>query len=67
MKIIINRIENNIAVVELENGKTANAPLCLFENAAEGDVFSISAQKDETAALKAKNAAKLKKLFNNSK
>lgn len=67
MKIIINRIENDIAVVELENGKTADAPLCLFENAAEGAVFNIIEDKEETAALKAKNAAKLNKLFNRSK
>lgn len=64
MKVIINRTENDIAVLELENGKIVNAPLCIFENGAEGDVFNIIADKCETAALKEKNAAKLKNLFN---
>lgn len=41
MKIIIDRIEENIAVCELESGETVNIPLCIFENAKEGDVFNI--------------------------
>lgn len=54
MKVIINRIENDIAVLELENGKTVNAPLCIFGSAVEGDVFRIIADKEETASRKAK-------------
>ena len=41
MKIIIDRIEENIVVCELESGETVNIPLCIFENAKEGDVFNI--------------------------
>ena len=41
MRIIIDRIEENIAVCELESGETVNIPLCIFENAKEGDVFNI--------------------------
>ena len=41
MRIIIDRIEEGIAVCELENGETVNIPLCVFENAKEGDVFNI--------------------------
>ena len=37
----IDRIEEGIAVCELENGETVNIPLCVFENAKEGDVFNI--------------------------
>lgn len=66
MKVIINRIENDIAVLELENGKTVNVPLCIFGSAVEGDVFRIIADKEETAARKAKNAAKRKDLFRRS-
>ena len=43
MRIIINRIENDIAVCELENGKTINVPKCIFENAHEGKVYDITA------------------------
>ena len=46
MKEIINRIENDIVVLELENGKTVNARLCIFGSAVEGDVFSMIADKE---------------------
>lgn len=64
MKIIINRIENNVAVCELENGKTADVPVCIFENAHEGSVYDIKADEEQEARLRQKNAAKLKHLFN---
>ncbi len=41
MRIIIDRIEENIAVCELENGEAVNIPLCVFGTAKEGDVFNI--------------------------
>ena len=66
MKVIINRIENDIAVLELENGKTVNPPLCIFGSAAQGDLVRIIADKKGTAAPKAKNAAKRKDLFRRS-
>ena len=53
-------------MLELENGKTVNAPLCIFGSAVEGDVFRIIADKEEMAARKAKNAAKRKDLFRRS-
>lgn len=46
MKIVIDRIEGEIAVCELPDMKIVNIPLCLFENVKEGDVYSI--EKDET-------------------
>lgn len=64
MKIIINRIENDIAVCELENGKTADVPACIFENAHEGGVYDITADDQREAFLRQKNAEKLKNLFN---
>ncbi len=50
MRIVIDRIEESLAVCELENGETVNIPLCVFENAKEGDVFNIvrdDAEKEE--------------------
>ena len=41
MRIIIDRIEEDFAVAELENGTRVNLPLCIFDNANEGDVFNI--------------------------
>ncbi len=67
MRVIINRIEKDTAVLELENGKTANAPVCLFENAAEGGVYHITADPSQAQALKAQNEEKLKRLFGRSK
>ncbi len=64
MRIIINRIENDIAVCELENGKTINVPACIFENAHEGGVYNITADDKQEKFLRQKNAAKLKDLFN---
>lgn len=64
MRIIINRIENDIAVCELENGKTINVPTCIFENAHESGVYNITADDKQEKFLRQKNAAKLKDLFN---
>lgn len=47
MKIIIDRIEGDYAIVELEDGITIEVPKLLFGDAKEGDVFSI--RRDEEA------------------
>lgn len=47
MKVIIDRIEGDFAIVELEDGTTIEVPKLLFGDINEGDVFSI--QKDEEA------------------
>ena len=41
MKVIIDRFEKNIAVVEL-NGEMLHAPRALFAHAKEGDVVEIA-------------------------
>ena len=41
MKVTIDRIENDTVVLELQNGKTINAPRQLFENAMEADIYII--------------------------
>ena len=45
MKVIIDRIEGDFAIVELEDGTTIEVPKLLFGDMEEGDIFSI--QKDE--------------------
>lgn len=49
MKVIIDRFEGNFAVVELEDKTFANLPFLLSPTGAkEGDVISISIDKEET-------------------
>ncbi|MBQ2972707.1 MAG: DUF3006 domain-containing protein [Ruminococcus sp.] len=45
MKIIVDRIEEDIAVVELENGSKANIPVALLGDATEGDAIVLSVEK----------------------
>lgn len=45
MKIIVDRIEDNIATVELENGKTVNIPAVILGNAQDGDVIKLTIEK----------------------
>ena len=64
MRIIIERIENQIAVCELENGMVVNAPTSLFENVSEGAVYNLS--KDTFSEEERKKSAqkRLNNLFN---
>lgn len=48
MKVIIDRIENEYAIVEIEEGKYTNIPLILVPEAKEGDVIKIEIDKNET-------------------
>lgn len=45
MKLIIDRIEENTAVLELESGECVNVPKVLIDNAQEGDTIIISVEK----------------------
>ncbi len=47
MKITIDRIENDVATMELPDGKIIDVPRLLFPDAVEGDVYSI--EKDSAA------------------
>ena len=57
MRVIIDRIEENKAVVELESGKTLCIPRELFPNACDGDTVIITVEKqnnkekDDTHAI----------------
>jgi hypothetical protein len=63
MKVTIDRIENDTVVLELQNGKTINAPRQLFENAMEADIYII---KKDCAGAKTRHSRitkKINKLF----
>ena len=47
MRYLIDRIEENFAVIELEAGKTATIPLRLVADAKEGDTVVITIEKKE--------------------
>lgn len=48
MKVILDRYEEDYAVVELKNGELVNIPKILLENAEEGDIIEIRVLKKET-------------------
>ena len=47
MKVVIDRIEDGIATVELESGKMINVPCELFEGCREGDIVYITPGAEE--------------------
>ncbi|MBQ4128895.1 MAG: DUF3006 domain-containing protein [Ruminococcus sp.] len=66
MKLIIDRIEENIAVAELENSEKVNVPLYLLQDAKEGDALIITVEKKSTQQ-KADTHSIFEKLRNKSK
>lgn len=49
MKIIIDRFEGNVAVVELLNGTTIDCPIALLpDNACEGSIVNITVDEKAT-------------------
>ncbi len=65
MRVIIDRIEDGIASVELENGKMINVPSELFDGCKEGDIVNITPDKAETEKRKAEVAIDISGLFDN--
>ena len=64
MKIIIDRFEGNIAVVELPGGKTIDCPKELFPNdAKEGSVITILVDESATNEKLQKNTDRMNRLF----
>ena len=63
MKCVIDRIEENVAVLEIETGKTANIPLELVKDAKEGDTVVITVEK-KSEDDKAKTHSIFEKLRN---
>lgn len=64
MKIIIDRFEGEFAVVELENGQTADIPSVLVPpEAAEGSVLEIRCLKGETEERRRAVREKMNSIF----
>ena len=64
MKYTIDRFEGEFALVELEDGKTAEIPrIALPGQAKEGDIISIIIEAAETDVRKAAIEEKIEKLF----
>ena len=51
MRIVVDRIEENIAVVELENGKKVTVPTELLCGAKEGNAIVLTVEKKEESAV----------------
>lgn len=65
MRVVIDRIEDGIASVELENGKIINVPAELFDGCKEGDIVYITPDKEETEKIKSEIAIDVSSLFDN--
>lgn len=64
MKWIIDRIENNIAVCELENGETLDVKIsALPKGIKEGDVIKLSVDETETNERKERIDKLMNSLF----
>lgn len=48
MEVIVNRIEGDYLILELPNGKILNVPKDLIPEAKEGDIITISIDKEKT-------------------
>lgn len=65
MKIIVDKIEENIATVEMPNGDIINVPSILLDGASEGDIVEITVCKDETVKRKIEIEDIINRLFEN--
>ena len=64
MKIIIDRLEGDFAVVELPDRRMANMPKALVPNGAkEGDVLSIEIDKETTGQRRKQVKGLIDELF----
>ena len=63
MRVVIDRIEDGIASVELPDGKLINVPAELFDGCKESDVVQITPDAEATEKRTREIRAKLKKMF----
>ena len=64
MRIIVDRFEGNIAVVELENGQMIDCPKALLpDNAKEGSIINITVDENATNEKLQKVTERMNKLF----
>lgn len=64
MRVVIDRIEENIAVCSLENGSVINVPAELFDDLKEGRVYDITPNMAEENTRKENAQSRLNTLFN---
>lgn len=66
MKMIIDRFEGDLAIIELENGEFVDLPKKILpNNANEGSVVNIVCDDEETQQLKVNAKKKIKSIFHN--
>lgn len=65
MRIVLERIEDGIASVELENGKIICVPAELFGDCKAGDIVNILPDKKETEKKKQEILIDISGLFDN--
>ena len=65
MRVVIDRIEDGIASVELPDGKIYCVPAALFADCKEGDIVYITPDKEETEKVKKEIAIDVSSLFDN--
>lgn len=63
MKVIVDRIEGEMLVVELENMSTVNIPLAVIPEAKEGDVINITVDRGDTENRRRRIRKKMNKLW----
>ena len=64
MRVIVDRFEGNIAVVELENGQMIDCPKALLpDNAKEGSIINITVDENATNEKLQKVTERMNKLF----
>lgn len=65
MRVVIDRIEDGIATVELENGRIIQVPGELFCECKDGDIVDITVNKTLTEHKKTSLKIDVSKLFDN--
>ncbi len=65
MKVIVDRIEGEMLVVELENMSTVNIPHAVIPEAKEGDVINITVDSGDTEIRRRRIREKMNKLWEN--
>ena len=65
MRVVIDRIEDGIASVELPDSKIICVPAELFADCKEGDIVYISPNKEETEKRKQELVIDVSSLFDN--
>ncbi len=63
MKVILDRMEETFGVVELPDGSFADLPLSLIPDAKEGDVITITIDREETKKRSEKMQSLMEQVF----